>query len=273
MSPARQLLAQRALLHAGGRAGSWGSLGCWDPPVADYASACAALLRRVAAAAQLNAGARVLCVACGAGDELRWLLEHAQAGRVVGVEAEPALLQAARQHLVGLPLELHVGDGAALARLGLPPASFDAVLCVDAAYHLRPRSAFLQQAFELLRPGGRLAYTDLSLAAGRGRSAWLRGAAWLCGLSAQELLSAAAQLQRLQDLGFAEVSLHDLSEPVLGGFVRFVAQQSRQVDPRAWRQGGRRVRWTTRLIAPCRAAGLGYALLSATRPSSDRATA
>jgi SAM-dependent methyltransferase len=291
--------AERDWLHRGGRAGSWGSLGCWGAATPDYASACEALARRVASAAAVSAGSRVLCVACGAGDELQLLAGPLECREVVGVEHDRALVNAARGLMAGsgagvpvsvpVPVRVNVllGDGCALGALGLAPASFDQVLCVDAAYHLRPRSAFLRQAFALLRPGGRLAYTDLCLqpvvegasAFWRGpvlQRALLRGAARLCGLSAQDLLPAAAQVVRLQGLGFSDVQQERLDDAVLGGFARFVRQQALRPEPRgaaSTANAARRARWTARLVAPCRAAGLGYVLLSGRKPSSDVATA
>lgn len=254
--------AERALLHDGGRPGQWGSLGCWDDDPPDYAGACEALLQRLVAAAGVQPGAQVLCVACGAGEELTWLLDHAGAAQVVGVERDAAMVHAAQQRLVARPACVRVGSGTQLLSLGLAPACFDAVLCVDAAYHLHPRDDFLAQAWALLRPGGRLAYTDLSLA--QGHAPLLRAAAWLCGVPAASLLSEEAQRERLRQQGFEAVDVQDLSEAVLGGFQRFVSRRPRN---------SRRVAWTARLIGPCRAAGLGYVLLAGTKPSSRAATA
>lgn len=272
-----RLFTERALLHAGGRTGTWGSLGCWSADTPDYASACEALTARVADAAGVQAGARVLCLACGAGDELLWLLDKRAALQVSGVEQDPHLARAAR-HLTSAAadkVQVLQGDARRPSELGLAQASFDQVLCVDAAYHLRPRQQVLRQAWQLLRPGGRLAYTDLCLepTAARWRSPVLRAAAALCGLSAQDLVPAAAQVARLQQLGYEAVQSMRLSEAVLDGFAHFVQQQGRRAATPGWAQGARRAIWTARLVAPCRAAGLGYVLLSGRKPSSAAATA
>jgi SAM-dependent methyltransferase len=175
------------------------------------------------------------------------------------------------------------GSGSELLSLGLPPGSFDAVVCVDAAYHLRPRSTFLQGAFTLLRPGGRLAYTDLLIddegphevsaadtSPPQKGSAWrsvvLRASARACGLSAEDLAGPHAQLQRLRAQGFIDPSLQRLDAEVLDGFARHVRRQSQRHGLSAWQAAWRRPAITARLIAPCRAAGLGYALIAATRP-------
>lgn len=250
------------MLHADGSSGAWGNLGLWRDDPDDYAGACTALAQAVAAAAGLRAGDRVLAVACGAGEELR-LWQALGTAEVVAVEQSAAQVHAARARAPGA--RVFEGSGAALTQLGLPAGHFDRVLCVDAAYHLIPRPAFLQGAWSLLRPGGTLAFTDL--VAERPRPL-LRAAARLCGLQpADVLVSEDLQRQRLQAAGFADVRFERLDDAVLGGFARFVRQ--RRVAPWRWP----RVAVTAALIGPCRAAGLGYAMLAARRPLETGASA
>lgn len=262
--------AERALLHRGGRRGTWGSLGLWHEGDEDYAVACEALATAVGQAAGVQAGDRVLSVACGAGDELLLWLLHFGAAHALGVELDPMLVRAAERLTASHPggVALRAGSGTALSSLGLLPQSFDRVLCVDAAYHLRPRLAFLQGAWSLLRSGGCLAYTDLCLdsVGAPWRAPLVRNAARLCGVAARELQSPADQAARLQQLGFEDVQVQRLDEPVLGGFARYVNQQGRRISRTAWHPDWRRPGLTARLIGPCRAAGLGYVLLAATRP-------
>lgn len=258
--------AERALLHRGGRRGTWGNLGLWrDGEDDDYAGACRALACAVADAAGLRAGDAVLDLACGAGDELQLWLDTYGAAQVHGVELDPLLAQAARQRL---GTRATVQQGSALAPAAAIDAAFDRVLCVDAAYHLRPRAAFLQAAWRALKPGGTLAYTDLCLqpAAGSRGALVLRAAARLCGLAADELQGAAAQRARLEALGFAGVQVRPLDDEVLGGFARFVRAQGARVARTALHRDWRRPGLTARLIGPCRRAGLGYLLLTATKP-------
>ena len=196
---------ETSLLHQGGRPGRWGSLGLWHDRDTDYAGACSALARAVGQAARLQAGDRVLAVACGAGDELRLWSQDFGARLVLGVELDAPRAATATQASAGWPgITVRQGSGSALDTLGLADGSFDRVLCVDAAYHLRPRAAFLRQAWRLLRPGGALAYTDLVL--DHQRNAWkatlLATSARLCGLAAEDLLSDATQLQRLLEFSF-----------------------------------------------------------------------
>lgn len=251
--------AERALLHRGGRRGTWGNLGLWRDADDDYAGACAALACAVADAAGLRPGDAVLDLACGAGDELLLWLDAYGAARVLGVERDAQLAQAAQRRVGARGV---VRQASALDPAAFGEARFDRVVCVDAAYHLSPRSAFLQAAWHALRPGGTLAYTDLSV---QRAGPLLRGAAGLCGLAPQDLLSAPAQVQRLLEHGFVDARVQALDEPVLGGFARFVRGQGARVARTALHRDWRRPAITARLIGPCRRAGLGYVLLAATR--------
>lgn len=268
-------------LHAGGQPGQWGSLGYWSDHSPDYASACQALTRQVSQAAGLQADARVLALGCGAGEELSWLLREARAGQVVGVELDPVAVQSAGQLTAawGGRVRLVQGDALVMGGADLLPGSFDQVLCVDAAYHLSPRAALLERAWRWLKPGGRLAYTDLSFEPGTGwwSSLWLHTSARWCGLQSGDLLPAAQQAQRLQRAGFVDIEESRLDEAVLGGFARFALQQRARWPGADWTAAARRAVVTARLIGPCRAAGLGYVLWAASKPggnsSSDCATA
>jgi SAM-dependent methyltransferase len=268
--------AERALLHRGGRSGTWGSLGLWRDDTDDYAEACESLARAVADAAGLRPGERVLSLGSGAGDELCLWAQDYGATEVWGLEREPALVQASRALVQrrGLPagrVKVLQGDAAALATLALPLQHFDRIVCVDAAYHLRGRAAWLQAMRPLLRPGGRLAYTDLTHTPAR-RPGWgwlLRGAARLAAVPLAELGPLPAQVARLQQAGFADVQALALDATVLDGFARHVRRQGPRVARTALHPDWRRPGLTAQLIGPCRAAGLGYALLSASAPADS----
>jgi SAM-dependent methyltransferase len=112
-----------------------------------------------AAALELAPGVRLLDVACGSGGPTLRLAETTGC-RTVGVDVHPdgvaAARAAARER--GNPAEFHQADAG--AELPFDAASFDAALCVDAINHLPDRARFLAELARVLRPGGRLVYTD-----------------------------------------------------------------------------------------------------------------
>lgn len=260
---------ERALLHRGGTDGTWGNLGLWSDG-ADYAAACRSLALAIGQAAGLRPGDRLLAVACGGGAELPLWIDAFGAASVLGIERDPRRAAEAHATHGRRPpagcIQVLQGD----AMDTLPPAlvrdGFDAVLCVDAAYHLSPRLQWLTQAHRWLRPGGRLAYTDLVLDGQRVGSPLLRRAARACGVPFDDLADADCQRLRLQRTGFTDVALQRLDNPVLGGFARHVRRQSWRLGAAALGAAWRRPLATALLIPPCRAAGLGYALWSARKP-------
>jgi cyclopropane fatty-acyl-phospholipid synthase-like methyltransferase len=263
-------MRERALLHAGGTPGTWGNLGLWPAP--DYAQACAALARCVGQAAGLQAGSRVLSVGCGAGDELALWVREFGAAHVLGLEPEAGSAAAATR-FAGAGVRVEQLPWYALTSAIDPAVAYDAVVCVDAAYHFSPRSAFLAAAWRALRPGGRLAFTDLvveplapSTARWPARVA-LRLGARLAGVQPDDLLDSQAGAARLAQAGFTDVHVQRLDEAVLDGFARFARQQQARLGRQAAERAWRRVAVTARLVPACRAAGLGMVLLAGARPA------
>ncbi len=115
----------------------------------------------------LDAGCRLLDVACGAGGPSRFAARTTGCD-VVGVDnSEGAIATASR-----LSREEGVQDRArfqvadAGLRLPFPDASFDAILCVDGIVLLPGRAAVFRDWSRLLRPGGRVAFTDPGVVTG-----------------------------------------------------------------------------------------------------------
>lgn len=91
-----------------------------------------------------------LDVGCGTGDLARLLA--ARAGRVHGVDADPAMTALARRLT---PAAAPVTYGVAVAPDGLPDETYDAITCVAVLHHL-PFTEALEAFRDRLRPGGTL---------------------------------------------------------------------------------------------------------------------
>ena len=76
----------------------------------------------------------------------------------------------------------------------------------------------------------------------------------------------AVERERVQAAGFADVQLQRLDEEVLGGFASFVWGHGMGLGVHNLSRAWRRPAATAGLIGPCRFFGLGYALLTATKP-------
>lgn len=248
---------------------AWTNLGDWRGAT-DYATAARQLALRVGAAAALAPTDRVLDLACGRGASLALWPQAFGVARVSGLELQPACVAAIR---AAPPPDLEAIVEGRFDTLPPPsplaPASFDAVLCVDAAYHARSLADFARFAATLLRPGGRLAFTTLLLPAGSRGSPLLRRGLAQAGIPAASVPDSGALVAALQAQGFAQVSVVLMDADVLQGFADFVPRR-RRVLP--WRQRLRadwlKIQATGWLCGELHRRGaLHYALVSAARAS------
>jgi SAM-dependent methyltransferase len=112
--------------------------------------------------------AHVLDVACGSGGPSLALVARTGC-RLTGVDIEPAAIAHAQRLAVERGLAERA-DFSALdcsSRLPFADGSFDVVVCIDAVSHLKDRFAVLSDWSRLLRPGGRLLFTDSAVLTGQ----------------------------------------------------------------------------------------------------------
>jgi len=109
----------------------------------------------------LSASCRVLDVACGSGGA-SVLMAHETGAHVVGVDANQMAVKVALERAAREVLNERVLFRVADASRPLPfeEQSFDAIFCNDAINHLKDRRALLADWFRMLKPGGRILYTD-----------------------------------------------------------------------------------------------------------------
>jgi SAM-dependent methyltransferase len=118
-------------------------------------------LERFGAALELRASARLLDVACGSGGPALHLAQLTHCD-VVGVELDEDAVATGRRAAgeAGLASQATFVRADGARRLSFESDCFDAVLCIDAINHLPDRPRVLADWARLLRPGGRLLFTD-----------------------------------------------------------------------------------------------------------------
>src|SRR5262245_7556202 len=110
----------------------------------------------VVALADLEAGERVLDLACGSGVVARIAAEKVgERGVVVAADLNPGMLAVARSRPApaGATIEWREADATALPFAG---EAFDAVLCQLGLQFFSDRAAALREVYRVLSPGGRL---------------------------------------------------------------------------------------------------------------------
>ncbi len=160
------------------------------------------------AAARVRAGARVSDFCAGLGGPARYLA-HRYGAEVTGIELTPARVTGAAEltELVGLQDRVRVLEGDVMD-VPLPDAGMDAVVSQEALLHVPDKRRALAEAFRILKPGGRLAFTDWTpdapLSAADADLMWR-------GMAAQSLQSVTDYRTLLEGAGFRIVAVDDLT--------------------------------------------------------------
>jgi sarcosine/dimethylglycine N-methyltransferase len=110
--------------------------------------------------ASIGKGTRVVDFCAGLGGTARYLAHRYGAG-VTGIELTPARVKGAEEltRRVGLQNSVRVIEGDVM-QVPLPDASVDVVVSQEAFLHVPDKARALAEAFRILRPGGRIAFTD-----------------------------------------------------------------------------------------------------------------
>jgi SAM-dependent methyltransferase len=138
----------------------WLNLGLWEGPgTEDEAQqACQRLVRTLASA--LPAGGVIADVGNGLGTQDPLIAEVARPRRLVAVNITQWQLEAGRDRLRQAAAVPVVGDA---TRLPIAGGRLDGLISVEAALHFQSRKAFFAECYRVLRPGGVLSISDISV--------------------------------------------------------------------------------------------------------------
>jgi erythromycin 3''-O-methyltransferase len=201
----------------------WLNLGLWDGPGSEDEAeeACRRLIRTLAAA--LPAGGVLADVGNGLGTQDPLIAETARPRRLVAMNITEWQLAQGRGRLREAGAAPVAGDA---ARMPLASGSVDGIISVEAAFHFRSRKAFFDECYRVLRPGGVLSSSDISV------QRWpLSPAEVLAGLTQLRLfglrptmaMTAAQIAAAARAAGLAEVEVTPCGDRVIAPALRLTA--------------------------------------------------
>lgn len=142
----------------------WGGadihIGRYDTGSETVAEASAAMTQYLLERAGIEAGHRVLDVACGFGGTLRTLAQLGCTVKGVDISKNSVVHTRNANAAAGLGdrIEVEVGD---FHNIDSAPDTWDAVICQEAIIHSPNRPRVFVEAYRVLRPGGVFAFTDI----------------------------------------------------------------------------------------------------------------
>jgi MPBQ/MSBQ methyltransferase len=131
------------------------NFGYWTPEARNGEDAAQMLVDKLVALVPKSQH-RILDVACGQGGTTERLAHHFPNAEITGINISENQLNAAKKNVPKCTfIEMNA------EHLAFDDASFDTILCIEAAFHFDSRETFLKEAFRVLKPGGSLIMTDI----------------------------------------------------------------------------------------------------------------
>jgi len=183
------------------------NFGLWDGAASTQREASEALIDELMSLIGRKGG-RILDVACGPGASTRRLCQSYEPKNVTAINISEAQLATARERAPGCTfIKMDA------AKLDFPAEAFDAIMCVEAAFHFDTRDSFMREAVRVLKPGGTLVMTDMLFRGFMkpiGNFGQVPPANFMRGLDEYR--------ERMQKAGFVGIDVRDATSACLGGF-------------------------------------------------------
>jgi len=256
------------------------NLGYWKDAPSTLDDACDAMAVLLAQRARLSADDRVLDVGFGFGDQDLFWMDRYAPRHITGLNVTAFQVQAAQQRVAerGLADRIDLRHGSA-TDIPLEDGSIDKVLALECAFHFKTRDRFFAEACRVMRPGGRLALTDIVPLPRDGKlglkgklTEYVGRAFWQ--ICAENMYDRVEYAERLARAGFENIDVVSLHDEVMEPFARFTLRRMSEPDVIARLNPSLRAMFVetakTTLEKPPDVARFDYVLAVADKPGQER---
>jgi microcystin synthetase protein McyJ len=210
----------------------WLNLGYWKD-AQTYPDACRAMVIKLGEAAELKSTDTVLDVGCGFGEQDALLVEQFHVARIMGIDITPTHITVGQERLRAKQLDdrITLAVGSAV-QTGYPDNFFDKAIALECAFHFKTREQFFREAFRVLKPGGRLALTDMLPSPGEDfTGVKSRTARKLASIPEENMYDRIGYARKLEAIGFTDIKVLSIPEYVYPGMARYIKSRlNKQAD-------------------------------------------
>jgi cyclopropane fatty-acyl-phospholipid synthase-like methyltransferase len=190
--------------------------GYWEDSTKNLSEALNLHKQKLFSFANIGQNIKVLDMGCGVGGGAFFLAENYQA-QVTGINISSSQLNEASLHAKKRGLQEKVTFiEADYLHSQLPEATFDIVWAVESFFHCADKTAFIKEAYRLLKPNGKLVLADYFLAKPAIDLTEIEILkTWFAGFHIPDLLSFKALEKIAKEAGFKTTNFENVSKQVM----------------------------------------------------------